>query len=184
MKDRNGAEHSEKNGQFVGNGSDEKKEYDNLPSAKKLRDNYENRFGNKKKTLEEKIVSVHIDFDKDNILPELNDSELEKVGARESKPILLKKSVIERNRVEHGDLTDKDFEQVVTNALYAPSEVFKANKTKPYYHFAKVIEINSKGKPEIGLALLDVDDKKDNFEIVHAHFVDIDGLKRYRKKKD
>lgn len=137
-----------------------------------------------KMTPAEKIASAHIDFGKDNILPELNDSELAKVGAKENKPILLKKSVIERNRAEHGDLTDGDFERIVANALYSPSEVFKANKEKPYYHFAKVIEINSKGKPEIGLALLDVDDKKENFEVVHAHFVDIDGLKRYRKKKD
>lgn len=138
----------------------------------------------KKMTPAEKIASVHIDFDRDNILPELNESELQKIGVEKNKPILLKKSVIERNRKEHDDITDSDFEEIVKNALYAPSEVFPANKEKPYYHFAKVIEINSKGKPEIGLVLLDVDNKKDNFEIVHVHFVDINGLKRYKKKKD
>lgn len=48
MKDKNGAEHSEQNGRFVSGGSGEKKEYGNLPSAKRLADNYDRRFGNVK----------------------------------------------------------------------------------------------------------------------------------------
>ncbi len=79
-------------------------------------------------------------------------------------------------------MTDNDFEQIVLRALYSPSEVFSANKERPYYHFAKVIEVNSKGKPEIGLALLDVDDRKDNFEIVHAHFIGSKAYERAKKK--
>jgi len=126
---------------------------------------------NKKMTPAEKIASVHIDFNRDNILPELNEADLEKIGSKVNKPVLLKKSVIERNIAQHSDLTTEDFESIIAHALYSPSEIFKANGKKPYYHFAKVIEVNSKGKPEIGLALLDVDDSKDNFEIVHAHLV-------------
>ncbi len=137
----------------------------------------------KKKTAAEKIASVHIDFDKDNILPELNEEDLEKVGAKSNKPVLLKKSIIDRNKLLHDDLTDSDFEKIVANALYAPSEVFPANKDKPYYHFAKVIEVNSKGKPQIGLVLLDVDDKKDAFEIVHAHFVRPRSYETLKRKK-
>ncbi len=60
MKDRNGAEHSEKNGQFVGNGSDEKKEYDNLPSAGKIVANYDKRFG-KNDNASQEIVKVRMD---------------------------------------------------------------------------------------------------------------------------
>lgn len=100
---------------------------------------------NKKKMMPaEKIASVHIDFDKDNILSELNDGDLGKIGLKQNKPVLLKKSVIDRNRTEHSDLTDEDFQNVIANALYSPSEIFKANREKPYYHFAKVIEVNSK----------------------------------------
>lgn len=124
----------------------------------------------KKMTPAQKIASVHIDFTKDNLLPELNEEDLQKVGSKINKPVLLKKSIIDRNAEEHSDLTDEDFQSIISNALYSPSEVFSANAEKPYYHFAKVIEINSKGKPEIGLALLDVDENKDNFEIVHAQF--------------
>lgn len=89
MKDKNGAEHSEQNGRFVSSGSGEKKEYDNLPSAKRLASNYNKHFGTSKMTPAEKIASVHIDFSKDNILPELNESELEKVGVDEYGVVLL-----------------------------------------------------------------------------------------------
>lgn len=89
MKDKNGAEHSEQNGRFVSGGSGEKKEYGNLPSAKRLVSNYNKHFGTSKMTPAEKIASVHIDFSKDNILPELNESELEKVGVDEYGVVLL-----------------------------------------------------------------------------------------------
>lgn len=106
----------------------------------------------KKLTPAEKIASVHIDFTKDNILPELNEEDLAKVGSEVNKRILLKKSIIDRNAAEHQDLTDNDFENIIKNALYSPSEIFKANSEKPYFHFAKVIEVNSKGKSYFRLA--------------------------------
>lgn len=147
----------------------------------KLQEIYDSK---KKMTPAEKIASVHIDFTRDNILPELNEEDLTKIGAKENKPVLLKKNVIDRNAIEHADLTENDFESILKNALYAPSEIFSANAEKPYFHFAKVIEINSKGKPEIGLALLDVDDKKENFEIVHAHFMEIPRFNKMQKKRN
>lgn len=45
MKDKNGVEHSEKNGQFVST----EKEYGNLPSANRIVSTYEKNFGNAKK---------------------------------------------------------------------------------------------------------------------------------------
>lgn len=125
----------------------------------------------KKMTPAEKIASVHIDFNRDNVLPELNEDDLKKVGAMDNKPVLLKKRVIDRNAIVHSDLSNEDFQSIVAHALYEPSEVFSANENKPYFHFAKVIEMSSKEKSEIGIVLLDVDETKDNFEIVHAHFV-------------
>ncbi len=141
----------------------------------------------KKMTPAEKIASVHIDFDRDNILPELNDEDLEKVGAKKNKPVLLKKGVIDRNFVMHSDLTRQDFETIITKALYSPSDIFLANSEKPYFHFAKIIEFNSTGSQKIGLALLDVDEKKDNYEVVHAHFTEVARFEKKRekaKKKD
>ena len=48
----------------------------------------------KKMTPAEKIASVHIDFDKDNVLPELNDGDLGKIGLKQNKPVLLKRALL------------------------------------------------------------------------------------------
>lgn len=133
-------------------------------------------------TAEEKIASVHIDFDKDNILPELDKNSLKIMGAEKSKPVLLKKSTIDRNFQEHSDLTKEDFQSIIAQALYEPSEVFPANAEKPYWHFAKLIKETSKGHSKIGLALLDIDVNKESFEVAHAHFVGAKGLVRAKNK--
>ena len=133
-------------------------------------------------TAEEKIASVHIDFDKDNILPEIDENSLKIMGAEKSKPVLLKKSTIDRNFQEHDDLTKEDFQSIIAQALYEPSEVFPANAEKPYWHFAKVIKETSKGHSKIGLALLDIDVHKENFEVAHAYFVGAKGLARAKNK--
>lgn len=137
----------------------------------------------KKMTPTEKIASVHIDFDRDNILPELNEEDLEKIGVKTNKPVLLKKEVIDRNRNEHPDVSKEDMEKIIGKALYSPSNVFSANTEKPnYYHFASFVELSSKSKPKIGMTLLDVDVKKDCFEIVHMYYVGLQGLQRAIEK--
>lgn len=140
------------------------------------------RVAKKKISPAEKIASVHIDFDKDNVLPELNDGDLGKIGLKQNKPVLLKKSVIDRNRTEHSDLTDEDFQNVIANALYSPSEIFKANREKPYYTFVKPMKISKRnGLDEYGIVLLDVDEKKDNFEIVHWHWINAENIEKLKK---
>lgn len=130
-----------------------------------------------------KIASVHIDLNKDNILPELNEEDLKKIGVDKNKPVLLKKDVIDRNRNEHPDVSKEDMEKIVGNALYSPSNIFSANTEKPnYFHFASFVELSSKGKPKIGMTLLDVDAKKDCFEIVHMYYVGLQGLQRAIEK--
>ncbi len=135
----------------------------------------------KKLTPAEKIASVHIDFDKDNVLPELNDGDLGKIGLKQNKPVLLKKSVIDRNEKRHTDVMP-DTELVLKSALYSPSEVFKGNKDKPYYTFVKPMKISKRnGLDEYGIVLLDVDEKKDNFEIVHWHWINAENIEKLKK---
>ena len=133
-------------------------------------------------TAEEKIKSVHIDLDKDNILPELNYDEIKKIGVTKSKLVLLKKDVIDRNFLKHNDLTEEDFVKIISNALYSPSEVFPANQQKPYFHFAKIMGLSSKGRTKYGLTLLDVEESNDMFEIVHVYYVDDKGYNRAKNK--
>ena len=137
----------------------------------------------KKMTPAEKIASVHIDFDKDNILPELNESELEKVGAKTSKPVLFKKSTLYRNVDKHNDVQKEDLSNIIGEALYNPIDVFPANNKKSnYYHFAAFVEVRGKAGLKMGLVLLDIDEKKDYFEIGHVYFVGGHGFEDAKKK--
>ena len=142
----------------------------------------------KKMTPAEKIASVHIDFDRDNLLPELNDSELEKMGVSESKPVLLKKTVIDRNLGKHFDVSKNTIQNIITEALYNPIDVFPANPNNSnYYHFASFVEVEDKSGLKMGLVLLDIDVTKDNFEIGHIYYVDSVGFDKTLKmanKKD
>ncbi len=149
--------------------------------AVKALEELDRKRSDKKMTPAEKIASVHIDFDKDNILPELNDEDLEKVGSKVNKSVLLKKSIIDRNANRHDDAMP-DTELIIKNALYSPSEVFKGNKDKPYYTFVKPMKISKRnGLDEYGIVLLDVDEKKDNFELVHWHWVNAEGIEKLKK---
>ena len=143
----------------------------------------------KKMTPADKIAGVHIDWTKDNILPELNENDLAKVGASKNKPVLLKKEIIERNAIAHGDLTTEESKKIIAETLYSPAEVFKGNNNKPYYNFVKPLRMSSKdGKGVVnGVVLLEVSDNKDNFEIVHWLYVRSDKIKQLGnkdKKKD
>lgn len=134
-------------------------------------------------TAEEKIASVHIDFDKDNILPELNEDTVKKIGLSESKPVLLKSSIIRRNLQRHIDVSDEIMQNIIVEALYNPIDVFPANPSKPnYYHLASFIEVEGNDGLKMGLLLLDVDSSKKNLEIGHAYFVRSDGYERAKNK--
>lgn len=144
------------------------------------------QLNNAKISVEEKIASVHIDFDKDNILPELNEEDLNELGVRTNKSVLLKKNVIDRNELRHNDLTLEDSEKIISQALYSKDKTIIPSKysNKPHYHtFAKIVRVSKKdGQPVYGVVLLDVDISKENFEIVHWHYVPQDKLDSIKPK--
>jgi len=114
---------------------------------------------------QKKIGNIHIDFDSDNILPELNREDLEKIGA-ESKPVLLKKSIIEKNKKHHPDVSQEEYEKIIGTALYNPEKVLRANIEKPYYNF--IIRVR---EDKSSIVLLDMSDKNNNFEIINCHYI-------------
>ena len=184
-KDANGDLHSENNGRFVSKEEQEAKReqaeriYNSEPEP--IEKGKSESSENKKMTPAEKIASVHIDFDRDNILPELNDEDLEKIGLKENKSVLLKKSIIDRNIQRHNDAMP-DTERIITQALYSPSEIFHGKNEKPYYTFVKPLKISKRnGKDEYGIVLLDVGEEKENFEIVHWHWVNEENLNSIKK---
>ena len=111
---------------------------------------------------QKKIDSVHIDFERDNTLPGLNKEDLVELG-KEDKPVLLKKSVIDRNLAQHPEVDPKDYDRIIGQALYNSDEHFggKAHHNPNYMNFIKY------GEERAALTLVELEDMKDNYEIVH-----------------
>ena len=111
----------DENGRFTGNGSSESNSKSNNGDIQAKIDSLKN-----------------IDFSKDNKLPNLNQDTLEQYGF-EDKPVLLKKSITEKNKANHPDITDDMAREIIGNSLYKPEAVLKANKDKPAeivnYHY-------------------------------------------------
>ena len=135
----------------------------------------------KNMSIEEKMSKVKIDFNKDNIFPELNEEDLIKIGIKVNKPVLLKKNIIDRNAIRHSDLSPEDCELIISQALYSKNKKIIPGKYKDkpnYYNFTKEVRISKKDGSDIyGVVLLDVDNTKDNFEIVHWLFISNKGIK-------
>ncbi len=74
-------------------------------------------------------------------------------------------------------------ENIITEALYNPIDVFPANpENLNYFHLAAFVEVEDKRGLKMGLVLLDTDVSKTEFEVGHAYYVDSDGFKRALNK--
>ena len=178
--DANNKAHSETNGRFVSKCASDLKE-ELMQEIAQIKTNIKSPTS--KMTPDEKIASVHIDFSKDNILPELNESELEKVGVKDNKPIRIKKSIIDRNDFYHGDAMI-DADKIIGETLYSPAEVFHGKSDKDYFTFIKPLKLSVRnGKDEYGVVLLDVTDSNNSFDVIHWHWVNFDNLNSLRQKK-
>ena len=125
-----------------------------------------------------KINSVKIDFTRDNILPELNEEDLAELG-KESKPVLVSKRMLDRNRKEHPELSEKEYNFMIAKALYDPDYVFPANPEKTsYYHF-----ISNIGDKYNSGVILELSDNKENYETVHVHKLRNKSLRMLLKRK-
>lgn len=145
----------DENGRFTGNGSSSKNNND----------------------IQAKIDSLNsIDFSKDNKLPNLNQDTLEQYGF-EDKPVLLKKNIVEKNKLNHPDITDDMAREIIGNSLYKPEAVLKANKDKPAYHNF----ITRLKDDKNSIVLLELSDEKENYEIVNYHYISDDGVDRKKR---
>ena len=132
--------------------------------------------------VQDKINSVQIDFNKDNILPELNKKELETFKSfgidAKGKKVLFKKSTLDRNKTEHKDLSKEDYDKYIGKCLYSPEVVLRGSKDKPYFNMITRIKDDKNS-----VVLLDVDSSKDNLEIVHFHLLRDKSRKTLESKK-
>ena len=130
-----------------------------------------------KVNIEEKIKSVKIDFNKDNILPELNSEDLEELGV-ESKPVRLKKNIIDLNKYRHPDISSEEAVSLIAQALYSPEYIVPGKREGSYLFISQ-----SDGK-DSPLVLLDIEQNEDGyFDIVHFFKVRERGKKALIKEK-
>ena len=111
---------------------------------------------------QKKIASVNINFDSDTVLPGLNSEDLAELG-KEDKPVLLKKDVIERNLEKHTEVLREDYNRIIGQALYNSDDRFggKEHHNPDYMNFVKY------GETKGALTLIELADRKENYEIVH-----------------
>ncbi|GHU26536.1 hypothetical protein FACS1894152_1340 [Bacilli bacterium] len=72
--------------------------------------------------IKRKQAKVNIDFTRDNYLPGLNREDLEKLG-KKSKPVLLKKSIIDKNKHNHPEVDEMDYDFILCKSLYEHEEI-------------------------------------------------------------
>ena len=109
-----------------------------------------------------KIGSVNIIFDQDNILPGLNKEDLEELG-KEDKTVILKKSIIDLNLQKHPEVDPNNYNRIIGQALYNSDDRFGGKE----YHNPDYINFIKYGDKYASLTLIELADKKDNYEIVH-----------------
>jgi hypothetical protein len=126
-----------------------------------------------------KINSIHIDFDSDNILPELNEKDLAELG-KESRPVLLKKEILARNLERHSEVKKEDYETIISGALYNGDLKFKGKSGGHNPNYINCVKL----KPHDNfLVLLELAEHKEYFEVIHLFKLGDNSLERMQRKK-
>ncbi len=127
--------------------------------------------------IREKQSMVNIDFTRDNYLPRLNKEDLKELN-KEDKPVLLKKSIIDRNFWKHSDIKEEDYNLIIATALYEPIYIFPGNNPE-YMNFIGKIKTD-----RYSAVLIDMVENIENYEIVHIHKMTDKTLKYTRRRDD
>ena len=148
-----------------------------------LRDNQGNPIDEDGKLIVEQVSSIDeitdADFDSPTRsiqLPSIPPKVDEAIGAN-GKPIVIKKNVFEKNKKSHKDLTPKDSRAILLNTLYYPDLYGQNQKnTRPYnWILIHLADTNT-------AVLVEVNENKDNVEIVNWHYINDDAIERKKSK--
>ena len=112
-------------------------------------------------------------------LPELDARVADAIGTG-GKPVVIKKNIFERNAKAHGDLTPADSRDILKAALYTPTLYGQNQKTKRPYNWVLIKTRDAEGENRV--VLLEVNENKDNVEIVHWHYLDDRGIAKIKRQ--
>ena len=96
------------------------------------------------------------------------------------KPVVIKKNIFGRNAERHNDLTPAESREILLSALYNPDLYGQNQKRKRPYNWVVINTKDEKGHNRV--VLLEVNENKDNVEIVHWHYLDERGLEKIRRQ--
>ena len=169
----------DKDGKFTKKGSGEDNKQENKEETNNEDSSEEKQ--KEEKEIKEKIEQLEkIDWKKDNTLPNFPKSLLKEYGFQD-KPILLKFNIIDRNFNErHKDVDKEKAIKILGNALYKTDEIFYGRVDRPnYYNF---IHYTDDGHSD--LVLVEIEEKKENYEIVHFYSMNKRGQRKLEKQTD
>ena len=107
---------------------------------------------------------------------------VQQVLSTNGKRVIIKKNIFERNALRHDELTPAMSRTILSEALYNTTLY---GKNKPLSRPNNWIVINvPDGKGNNKLVVLEVNDNKDNVEIVHWHEVDERGLEKIKRQAE
>ena len=111
-------------------------------------------------------------------LPPLPTNTLQIIGSR-SKPVLIKKNVLEKNGENHLELSPEDNRVILTNALYDPNLVGQSQPQRRN-HYWLTIKTGDKNST----AVIDVYPKKDVIEVVGWRYINEKGLGKLERQAE
>ena len=110
-------------------------------------------------------------------LPSLPENVLNVIG-KKSKPVLLKKNILEKNRDHHKELSADDSRKILEAALYH-SEVIGQSQPNKRPNYWVAVKLNSEKN---AVAVLDMEGTKNSHEIVGWRFVNSKGLQHLQNQ--
>lgn len=117
------------------------------------------------------------------ILPAIPDNVAEAVGTN-GKPVIIKKNIFERNLIRHSDLTPDQSRDILKSALYSP-DIYGQNQKRRRVNNWVVISVSDKQSSGTNkLVLLEVNENKENVEIVHWHYLDKRGMEKLKRQTE
>ncbi len=96
----------------------------------------------------------------------------------ENKPVLLKKNIIEKNKLHHKELPLEDYNGILERGLYTPNLVLQTNPQERPNYFNFIFE----GKDKSDNVVVEIATGKDNAEVVSFYRLDKDKLDKKIKR--
>lgn len=111
----------------------------------------------------------------DYVLPDIPAFILEKLG-KIKKPLVLKKSIIEKNKQNHKEVSVKDYNKILYDGIYCADVILKTSENDDYFNFVHVDEeLNTQ-------VLVELSENKNQYEVVNFYRLSKKSLRNRVKK--